>query len=105
MRHRKFNEIGPEEQVGPRWYDPEIALEDYVSMLPEDSPLTVQVGGEHYKHMSIQPIEFIMANSLGFCEGNAIKYICRYMSKGGVQDLDKAIHYLELLKENYNGNS
>ena len=47
----------------------------------------------------IQPIEFISANKLGFCEGNAIKYICRYKDKGGVQDLEKAIHYLQLLIE------
>ena len=55
--------------------------------------------------MAHQPIEFIMANDLGFCEGNAIKYICRYQLKGGTQDLDKAIHYLNLLKESYNGNN
>jgi hypothetical protein len=49
--------------------------------------------------MMIQPIEFISANKLGFCEGNAIKYICRYKDKGGILDLQKAIHYLQLLIE------
>jgi hypothetical protein len=63
------------------------------------NPLDVQIGGTHYKDMAIQPIEFIHANKLGFCEGNAIKYICRYKDKGGVQDLEKAIHYLQLLIE------
>lgn len=58
-----------------------------------------QVGGSHYKDMAIQPTEFIMANDLGWCEGNAIKYICRYRQKNGSQDIDKAIHYLTLLKE------
>jgi len=61
--------------------------------------LDTQVGGSHYKEYAIQPIEFIVANNLAFCEGNAIKYICRHGTKGGVQDIDKAIHYLELLKE------
>jgi hypothetical protein len=61
--------------------------------------LDVQVGGQHYKEMSIQPIEFIMANGLGFCEGNAIKYICRYKTKGGIEDLKKAAHYVQLLIE------
>lgn len=58
-----------------------------------------QVGGSHYKDMGIQPLDFIYANGLGFCEGNAIKYICRHRVKGGVQDIHKAIHYLELLLE------
>ena len=58
-----------------------------------------QVGGAHYNDMVIQPIEFVVKNNLGFCEGNAIKYICRHAAKGGLEDLDKAIHYIELLKE------
>jgi hypothetical protein len=61
--------------------------------------LKKQVGGSHYNEMKIQPIEFILANELGFCEGNIIKYICRYAKKGGAQDLDKVIHYVELLQE------
>ncbi len=59
----------------------------------------IQVGGEHYKNMTIQPSEFIYRNDLNWLEGNAIKYICRHAKKGGVQDIDKAIHYLQLLKE------
>lgn len=58
-----------------------------------------QVGGAHYKDMPIQPSEFIYRNKLGWHEGNAIKYICRHKQKGGVLDIDKAIHYLTLLKE------
>ena len=55
--------------------------------------------------MAIQPGEFIYKNKLNWFQGNAIKYICRYSSKGGEQDLDKAIHYLELLKEEEYGNA
>jgi hypothetical protein len=51
---------------------------------------------DHY-NMEIQPIEFILGNELGFCEGNIIKYTCRYKQKGGVEDLKKVIHYAELL--------
>jgi hypothetical protein len=59
----------------------------------------VQIGGTHYKDCVIQPSEFIFKNGLTWCEGNAIKYICRHHRKHGVKDIDKAIHYLELLKE------
>lgn len=58
-----------------------------------------QLGGNHYKDMKFQPIEFILANGLGFCEGNVVKYVCRYKAKGGLEDLKKAKHYLELLIE------
>lgn len=57
-----------------------------------------QVGGSHYK-VGIQPIEYILANNLGMCEGNVIKYVTRWKNKGGIEDLKKAIHYLELLIE------
>ena len=56
-----------------------------------------QVGGSHYKKYKIQPVEFIVKNNIGFCEGNIIKYILRFKEKGGVQDLEKAKHYIELL--------
>ena len=63
------------------------------------SKLHKQVGGNHYSKRAIQPIDFITANGLGFCEGNAIKYICRHKDKNGSEDLLKAIHYLEMLLE------
>ena len=61
--------------------------------------LEKQVGGKHYKNFKIQPAEFINENKLLFAEGNAIKYICRHAQKGGIEDIDKAIHYLEMIKE------
>lgn len=60
-----------------------------------------QVGGDHYKTMKIQPGEFIRANGIGWYEGNAIKYICRHKQKGGRVDIEKAIHYLELVLQEY----
>ena len=69
------------------------------------SSLDIQVGGNHYKEMAIQPIEFIMKNNIGFMEGNAIKYISRWRSKGGIEDLKKARHYLDMLIEFEQGES
>lgn len=61
--------------------------------------LDTQVGGDHYKSLAIQPIEYITKNNLGWCEGNIVKYITRWKQKGGHADIDKVIHYANLLKE------
>lgn len=58
-----------------------------------------QVGGDHYKSKAIQPWDYIYKNDLGFFEGNVVKYLTRYRSRGGVNDLMKAKHYLEKLIE------
>lgn len=63
------------------------------------SALNVQVSGDHYKKQSIQPVEYIHANGIGFFEGNVIKYVTRWRDKGGVADLEKAKHYIDLLIE------
>jgi len=59
----------------------------------------VQIAGTHYVDLEIQPWEVIEKNGLGFFDGNALKYIMRYKSKGGVEDLRKAKHYIEKLIE------
>lgn len=64
---------------------------------PDRGPLAQEVGGEHYKNLPIQPVVFIEANSLGFIEGNIVKYACRHRHKGGAEDVRKIIHYAELL--------
>jgi hypothetical protein len=58
-----------------------------------------QIGGNHYKQYAIQPIEFITKNNIPYIEGNVIKYLLRWRDKNGTEDLDKCIHYIELLKE------
>lgn len=63
------------------------------------SSLDVQVGGNHYKELVIQPIEYIRKNRLGYFEGNVIKYVTRYKNKNGIADLKKARHYLDMLIE------
>ena len=63
------------------------------------SALNVQVAGDHYKKQAIQPVQYIHANGIGFFEGNVIKYVTRWRDKGGIKDLEKAKHYLEMLIE------
>ena len=63
------------------------------------SALNTQVSGDHYKSLAIQPIEYIHANSIPFAEGSVIKYVTRWRDKGGLADLEKAKHFLELLIE------
>lgn len=57
-----------------------------------------QVGGTHYK-TAIQPWDYIAANNIGYFEGNVIKYVSRWRQKNGVEDLKKAVHYLQKLIE------
>jgi hypothetical protein len=63
------------------------------------SALNEQPGGTHYKSKAIQPIQYIHANGIGYCEGNVIKYVSRWRDKNGLQDLLKARHYIDLLIE------
>lgn len=63
------------------------------------SALETQINGRHYKDLAIQPVEYIHANQIPYMEGNVIKYVTRWRAKGGVADLHKAKHYIELLIE------
>ena len=63
------------------------------------SALDTQVGGDHYKTLEIQPVEYILNNRIGYMEGCAIKYLTRWKSKGGVEDLRKARHFIDMLIE------
>lgn len=65
----------------------------------QSTALSKQVGGDHYKNFAIQPVKFITANNLGYIEGNVIKYLCRHEHKNGRKDLEKAIHYIEMLMD------
>lgn len=67
--------------------------------LKEISSLEKQEGGNHYKSLKIQPIEYIHANSIPFAEGSVIKYVTRWRSKNGIADLKKARHFIDLLIE------
>lgn len=92
----------PSEQFGEvpiidRRIDPNRPTEQIINK--PTSALEKQVSGSHYKECKIQPIEYIHANGLDFCEGNVVKYITRWRSKNGIKDLEKAKHYIELLIE------
>lgn len=63
------------------------------------SALDTQVGGSHYKDMTIQPMEYSMANQLDACQHTIIKYVSRFRQKGGVADLEKAKHVIDMLIE------
>lgn len=63
------------------------------------SALDTQVGGDHYKNLKIQPMEYSMANKLDACQHTAIKYITRFRDKGGIADLEKAKHCIDMLIE------
>jgi len=58
-----------------------------------------QIGGTHYRKMKIQPSKFVIENELLFPEGNVIKYICRHRYKNGKEDLEKAVHFIEMIIE------
>jgi len=64
-----------------------------------ESPLDIQVAGDHYKKLKIQPITYILANELQACEANIVKYATRWRDKGGIKDIDKIIHYAQILRE------
>lgn len=63
------------------------------------SALDQQTGGDHYRRLKIQPVEYITANQIPFIEGCVIKYLTRHRAKNGAEDIQKAIHFLELLIE------
>ena len=74
-----------------------------ISKMQEQYPtikkaLDIQIDGDHYKQMKIQPIEFAMANNLDMCQALIIKYVVRHENKGGEADLEKAIHCIVLLR-------
>ena len=64
------------------------------------------VSPDYYARYDIEPISFIMRNNIPYAEGNVIKYVLRHDMKGGKEDIDKAIRYLEMIKEEkYSGKS
>lgn len=62
---------------------------------------TSVLNNKHYTDKKIQPLDYILANNLDFCEGNIIKYISRYKQKNGMEDLLKAKDYLNTLIEKH----
>jgi len=97
--HRRMQAQSPKEETICDFADYPKKVEQKQSSSAPPNPLDVQVGGEHYKGMKIQPVEFITANNLGFLEGCIIKRICRWRAKDGLKDLEKIKHEVDLLIE------
>jgi hypothetical protein len=72
------------------------AIEQHMAVI---AAMNTQIGGDHYKKLAIQPIEYIHKNQIGFVEGSVIKYVSRWKNKNGVEDLKKARHLLDILIE------
>jgi len=91
-----FDELPEEATEVP--HDPfNTPLMQYVADNP--GALGTQVAGDHYKKLKIQPITYILANELQACEANIVKYATRWRDKGGIKDIDKIIHYAQILRE------
>ena len=81
-----------------------LTTEEYIKKvmkdeMPQKSANNKQVAGSHYSDKEIQPWDYIHANNLCYFTGNCVKYVSRWRDKGGINDLKKAIHYLEKLIE------
>lgn len=87
------------ERVHGDIYSEVISSAEAIQPVASVSALEKQIGGSHYKDFPIQPIEFIHRNKIPFVPANVIKYVCRYAAKNGREDLDKAMHYLQILIE------
>lgn len=55
-----------------------------------------EVGGNHYERFQIEPVDIMAHFSLNWFQGEALKYVSRHWFKNGEQDIDKAIHVLEI---------
>lgn len=64
-----------------------------------EGAFAVQIGGSHYNKLAIQPAEYILKNRIPWAEGCVIAYVTRWRDKGGIEDIQKAIHTLQLLVE------
>ena len=63
------------------------------------SPLSTQIGGDHYTKLAIQPMQYSMKNGLDPLQHTIIKYVTRFRDKAGIEDLEKAKHCIDMLIE------
>jgi hypothetical protein len=86
----------------------ELTLEDYfrrlgnINDLPQESKVkSEQVGGDHYQKAALQPWDIFLAWGLDPWAANVVKYILRFPHKNGLEDLQKAKHYVDFLIQHY----
>ena len=95
----RLSNFSPSMEYSGRMLDAEeVPTAELAVNVVKHTALDRQVGGNHYD-FPIQPIEYIYKNELNFLQGNVVKYTTRYKRKNGRQDLEKAIHNLEMLIE------
>jgi len=93
------------------WRRKRMGIPDYEDPVKKEFPHNIlkavdkQVGGSHYREFKIQPAEFCHVNNIGYLEATAIKYLCRWRKKNGIEDLQKAKHFIEMLIEFENANN
>lgn len=63
------------------------------------SALDSQEGGQHYKSLAIQPVQYMHANQLDYFRGAAVKYVTRDKTKGKAEDIKKVIHFCRIILE------
>lgn len=63
------------------------------------SAFAIQVGGDHYRRYPIQPIQYARQNNLDAMQFSVVKYVTRHKDKNGIQDIRKAIHFLQMIAE------
>ena len=74
---------------------------NYLGMNKISFGCAAELGGDHYRS-EFQHWDLIEQNGIGYLEGCASKYVTRWRKKNGVQDLEKALHYVEKLQELHN---
>lgn len=81
----------------------ELTLNDQYAEIEQvrQSAWDKQTGGDHYKKLAIQPMEYALKNKLDYAQANVVKYVTRHADKNGKEDLLKAIHNIELMIEHY----
>ena len=59
--------------------------------------MKTQIGGTHYLKYPVSPINWALDNHINAAEFSILRYLLRYRDKNGIEDLDKAIHYVQIL--------
>lgn len=56
-----------------------------------------QVGGNHYKGdgRKVEHWDIVAQHDLDYFQGQITKYVMRWRDKGGIPDLEKALHFIE----------
>lgn len=93
--HSDEKESQAYQEVKPLAFDDDPMVSEPV----RKSPLSTQIGGDHYTKLAIQPMQYSMKNGLDALQHTIIKYVTRFRDKAGIEDLEKAKHCIDMLIE------